>query len=333
LAFIMLDGWPPDLSNAVSIAIGVIFGCGVFMKIRDVVGRYLSLASNAPLKQTIHDNIDVGMLRAAKPPVYCTMARETTWWDPFEVSTWSHVSDGAKRHGRTPLYLSVGDAASDGEAMDWLIQTAALPEIFPRKPIRGQFAVDGGVVDNVPIYPIAAHKVDRVIVVYLGNELNASESLYTDEAARTWWMAELVAWSELDTRAKANAVRRNHIKKNGPIGEKRPNLIPLEPRLLRPEQFVPILPMARLGNFLTGTLNFSGEKARRLLKRGYRDTLLWIQAFATLQAASGQTGRSAHDLPRSSVGPEANVTVPSRTSKYSHVPDGVRRKLEVEFVS
>jgi hypothetical protein len=42
-----------------------------------------------------------------------------------------------------------------------------------------------------------------------------------------------------------------------------------------------------------------------------------------------QTGRSAYSIERSSVDPEASFTVPSRTSRYSHVPAGIRRKISM----
>lgn len=38
-----------------------------------------------------------------------------------------------------------------------------------------------------------------------------------------------------------------------------------------------------------------------------------------------QSGRFAYSAATSSVAPEASVTVPSRTSRYSQVPDGRRR--------
>jgi len=284
LILVILRGWPPDFSYAFTIAFGAIIAIGMFLKTRDIVGRYLSLASNAPLQQTIRENINVTSLRRTGPPVYCTMARETTWWDPFEVSEWSNVSDGATRAGRPPVYLSLAEAESDDEAMEWLLQTAALPEIFPRKPVRGRYAVDGGVADNVPIYPVAIHKVDRIIVVYLDHRLTRNKWFYRDEAARTWWMAELKAWSELDTRQRANATRQNYIKEHGPIGGERPKLIPLEPWLLVSEQFLPIAPRASVGNLLTGTLNFTAKKARRLLKLGYSDALLWIEGYAKFES-------------------------------------------------
>ncbi len=289
---LILHGWPLALSYGVNLAIGILFVSSLFLKSRDAVGRYLSLASNAPLLRTIRENIDVTALRRENPPVYCTMARESSWWDPFEVSDWSNVSDGATRRSQAPVYLSLADATSDEEAMEWLLQTAALPEIFPRKPIRGQYAVDGGITDNVPIYPVAAHKPDRIFVVYLNHRLTRNNWLYTDEAARTWWMAEHKALSELVTRQQANAVRQHYIAKHGPVGHEKPRLIPLEPRLISREQFLPIVPNVSLGNLLTGTLNFTTKKARRLLMLGYRDTLLWIEAYAKYENAT------AHQTPK-----------------------------------
>ena len=237
LVLVVSGEWPLRFDRALGIATGVILASGIFLKSRDIVGHYLSLASNTPLQQTIRGTIDIAVLRRTKPPIYCTMARETTWWDPFEISEWSHVSDGARRHGRTPLYLNLGEATSDGEAIEWLLQTAALPEFFSKRPVRGHYAVDGGLVDNVPIYPVAIHNPDRIIVVYLDYKRLRNKWLYSDEAARTRGMAEFKALSELDTRGKANEIRRQQIARDGPIREQGPNLVPMEPRLFTIQQF------------------------------------------------------------------------------------------------
>ena len=281
LILLALRGWPLEFQLAYNISsISFLAALGLFMT-RNFVGQHLSLASNGPLRQLIRDSIEIGLLRRTKPPVYCTMASETTWWEPFEVSKWSSVSDGAQRCFRKPVYLNLVEAGNDEEAIDWLLQTAALPEIFPRKPVRGRYTVDGGLLDNVPIYPVAMHHPDWIIVVYLDSRVADDKGFYAHEAARTWWMAESKARSELDTRRKANQVRRRQIERHGPIGEdSKPNLIPLEPRLLTPQQFLFIVPSESLGNLFTGTLNFSAKKARRLLGLGYKDGLLWIESFA-----------------------------------------------------
>jgi hypothetical protein len=138
----------------------------------------------------------------------------------------------------------------------------------------------------VPIYPVAIHDTDKIIVVYLDHRRMRNKQIYTDEAARTWWMAELKRLSELDTRGKANEVRRGQIASTGPISERRPHLVPREPRLFTSEQFLPIGPRISLGNLLTGTLNFGAKKAQRLLMLGYTDTLLSIEAYGTIDSHS-----------------------------------------------
>jgi len=290
-----VNGWPPDFGRSVNISLGVVLAAGALFGARNFIGRHLSLASNAPLQEMIRRSLELDSLRATKPPVYCTMAAETSWWDPLEASRWSHVSDGAWRRGRAPVYVDLAQAQTNEEAVEWLVQTAALPEVFPRKAIGGRYTVDGGVVDNVPIYPVAMHHPDRIFVIYLDHKLARKEGFYTSEAARCWSMAEFIALSKLDTRQKANAVRHALIERNGPIGTKKPHVVALEPRLLISEQFLPIVPSQFLGNLLTGTLNFSATKARRLLSLGYGDTLVWIENKARDDRESRTRERAASD--------------------------------------
>ena len=275
LALIGLHGWPPDFDLVSSVSFIFLVIISGFLAIRDVVGRSLSLASNQPLQQTIKDNIDISALRACRPPVYCTMAMESTWWDPFEDSGWSNVSDGAKIHLRTSAYLSLGDAQSDDDALDWLLQTAALPEIFPRRPVQGDFAVDGASLTTFQFTLLRPTDLIRLSLSTLATKLPEAIFLST-EAARIWWMGEFRARADLITRQKANVVRQNSIAQHGPIHDQSPTLIPQEPRLLVADQFLPIIPRQGLGNSFIGPLSFGGRKARRLLMAGYRDGLIWI---------------------------------------------------------
>jgi hypothetical protein len=123
------------------------------------------------------------------------------------------------------------------------------------------------------------HRPDRIVVTYLDHKAARKKDFFAYEAERIAWMAEFSALSRLATRREANRVRQEQITIFGSINEGS-QLTALERRLLREEQFLPIVPNVSLGNFFTGTLNFGAGNARRLLKLGYKDTLLWIEALA-----------------------------------------------------
>ncbi len=61
-------------------------------------------------------------------------------------------------------------------------------------------------------------------------------------------------------------------------------------------ELIPIIPSKSLGNFITGTLNFTTRKANRLISEGYEDTLNQIRAWCceepVLVATRGAPNRS-----------------------------------------
>jgi predicted acylesterase/phospholipase RssA len=273
----------PDARHLLLIAVIIISAGGITGLLRLWISRYLALATNEPLRKTIISSIDIAALRASPVPTYCTFASLVEYWDPFEPGSNPKVSESAWRKQYAAGYFKINETKNDEEAISWLMQTAALPEVFPLRPVLGQDVVDGGIADNVPIFPTLIHKPDMFIVLYLDHAYAYDGDLWVNESARTSWMAEKF-FQTLQNRQKAEATRQEYILKHGRIVDgNRPTFTPAVP-YFSAAQFLPIIPSAPLGGLLRGTLNFSERKARRLIALGFRDTFLAIERAAEKSA-------------------------------------------------
>jgi len=271
---------------------------------RNWIGSRLSLMSNAPLRRTIAE-VDIGHLRNSTVPIYCTLANVAKYWSPFHTDEIS--GQVVVREVWVPVYIPLSNANSDSEAVDWLLQSAALPEIFPVRSIRGLYFVDGAVVDNTPIIPVLRNDPDIIYSIYLKRAaygIRVSKDLEED---RLFKIAEAMARADQlrdDTAAKE--IQKKWIssrtwfgmklQRNGaeppfanPFPDRDPNnptLLPQTTKHLRDITFVPIVPseaIDRWPRLLTGVLNFSPKKARWLVGLGYRDMLVAIKSEANNQ--------------------------------------------------
>jgi predicted acylesterase/phospholipase RssA len=225
----------------------------IFLLIRRALRKSPSLFSNAPLRTTIIDSIDVRALRESETPIFCTFAL----FDPI-TSVW---------HDEATLlhdYKSLNKSKSDEEVMQALLQSAALPEIFPARKVDEAWCIDGGLVDNTPILPVyygtPLGNRNTLIVVYLDAKLGSRANLEADERLRVKKLAR--RWEFF---AKLDHTMPDHTFSD------------LLDQQITQWRFFPIIPSTSLGNLITGTMNFTVCKARRLIEMGYRDTLLTIQ--------------------------------------------------------
>jgi NTE family protein len=71
---------------------------------------------------------------------------------------------GTKAH-----WLRVQDYDEDETLYTLLLASAAIPLAFPQRAVNGQFYVDGGLADNVPLGALAARGITHAIVIHLEN--------------------------------------------------------------------------------------------------------------------------------------------------------------------
>jgi NTE family protein len=73
------------------------------------------------------------------------------------------------RTGTDAHWLCVQDFPDDEILYNLLLASAALPLAFPSREVNGQFYLDGGLADNVPVRALAARGCENVIVIHLKN--------------------------------------------------------------------------------------------------------------------------------------------------------------------
>ena len=134
-----------------------------------LVGRLgLALLNNAPLAAQIHATAPPARLRAARTPLYVTVAARRRIIDPGSP----HWLDRRRRilmarQPYVPEYRRLQDER-EGDIARLVLQSAAIPfGVFPLRRIGRSGYVDGGVADNVPIQPLIDAGCTRIIVVHL----------------------------------------------------------------------------------------------------------------------------------------------------------------------
>jgi predicted acylesterase/phospholipase RssA len=149
--------------------------------------------------------------------------------------------------------------------------SAALPfGIVPSIAVCGRTCVDGGVADNTPVFPFMNDdSIDEIYVVLL-------EPVQHLKDVRALIGATREAWSRRDRDLRVAAFEHpSPIWKDEPrpyrVREQPPKHIPLRPLNHLPEIKV-FSPERSLGSTLSGTLNFDGKYAERLIERGLRET-------------------------------------------------------------
>ncbi|OUL17483.1 patatin-like phospholipase family protein [Nostoc sp. 106C] len=73
------------------------------------------------------------------------------------------------RTGTDAHWLCVQDFADDETVYNLLLASAALPLAFPSREINGQFYIDGGLADNIPLRALAARGCTYAIIIHLQN--------------------------------------------------------------------------------------------------------------------------------------------------------------------
>ena len=263
----------------------IIFAFGVLIvlwwteySIHNVVADKFALFSNAPLASLVKEKVNPDRLRAANVPVFVTVA-STDWVPkPFESDMPARPLHSLMNYEllRIPIYTDLR-TLSDDDLRLHVLQSAGLPEIFPRRIVGGKPVVDGGVVDNTPILPILAIKdpiVKKIVVVFL-EKPSRVEQFLDDESARISALSNrLLRYRTPTDQTILGYFLQVAAVESGQV-QITPTTFPEDP-LTVPQDFV-IVPSQSLGNFVTGTMNFSAHKARQLMWLGYWDTLKIIQ--------------------------------------------------------
>ncbi len=284
------------------ICTGILASIGLIaLTSRNWLGSRLSLFSNAPLRDMIR-SLDITAIRMSAIPIECTATAKVGYWFPFFANEKSHTIPF--KHIMAPVYQRLNSLQSDEAVVEWLLQTAAIPEVFLSKRMHNLYLVDGGLVDNTPIFATLDYSPDAILVIYLDHKLACRDDLRKREELRLWRVAERIGRGCLTEHSVAEGIRKKwqyalqvaYSRQEDPYGWAsrindpfpdrdlhQPTVVPRQNpfgETFAQAEFIPIIPSQKLGGILCGTLNFGQRKARRLVALGYEDTLRQIQRLA-----------------------------------------------------
>jgi hypothetical protein len=224
-----------------------------------------AMLSNSPL-QSIVDRV---VARGLNKPLIATAGERVTFSDPddheYALVGRGRIRTIIEQTGFCPSYLRV-DRLPASESVPALLTSAALPIGIVRHSAKfgtqGVF-VDGGVIDNIPWFPlIDEYPCEEVFVVLCDPP---SESTKPSRSA----------WTELDRRIR---VMRSGFRQPAEQQDRKdvhnvppsaiPSRAPLHWNSTDNGGITIIGPSESLGNFLTATLNFGGQRARENYARG-----------------------------------------------------------------
>ncbi len=124
------------------------------------------LCSRDGLIEIIDKHLNLEQLAGARIPAYVSISR--------------YSSDCIDCLSEKPQveYISLSEVSPD-DARQFLLASSAMPYIYPPEIIHGNVYRDGGLADNVPIYPMTSVGADNLIVVKLEPDDKVDTSLYS----------------------------------------------------------------------------------------------------------------------------------------------------------
>ena len=128
-----------------------------------------------------------------------------------------------------------------------ILDSASLPEVFPRRAFDGGDLVDGGVADNTPLLPILRAGIRNAVVIYLDRKQGLK-----------------------DSPARIRQLDRDFVAARSFGAEPSPHPTPLSETRV---SLLRIVPSVYLGSMVSGTLNFSAKRAGQLIRLGYADAV------------------------------------------------------------
>ena len=118
--------------------------------------------------QRLHRGPKIQVLLSCPPPwastaVTIALGALVAGWDAWGNEN-IHQSAG-EWMGFKPLYVPVDACSTPLDLADLILASSCIPPLTPRKPMRGTIPLDGGLVSNVPIDPVAINKGDSLVLL------------------------------------------------------------------------------------------------------------------------------------------------------------------------
>jgi predicted acylesterase/phospholipase RssA len=260
----------PDFSTNGSNAVALVLILFCFDPVIKRITLNWGFTTNTPLQKEVEATFTNERLSKLEVPTFATLS----FFKP-------HVPGSEFWDGWVPMYVRL-DQLDFATTRQVLLQSAGIPGLFPVRKVMDQETNDGGWCDNVPVAPLlfrVAERLDVVLVIYLSagdRKPQLRRGLGLSPKPFTWdintGLLEIsyeaaVNWKVHEAANCPNAPSDWPYSTRAEGGEWLEKISP-DDRLPR---IVPIVPSTSLGNFLTGTLNFTARKARKLISQGEKD--------------------------------------------------------------
>jgi predicted acylesterase/phospholipase RssA len=242
---------------------------------RRFLKRRFPILADQKMETILKKFIDFNKFRSTALPVYIThtVYRELLnpplekrllntslirkiWWkfEQLEEGFYRRARD-PRRYFLIPEYIDL-TKLEETQFYQYLIRSCALPEIFPETATEHYRAVDGGIVDNLPVLPLLENGSEAVIAITLDSKMTIGK--LREEIDKLTYLRSLLSHVEEDTAQL-----------------RQPN----EHFSFDTNKLLLIRPSKNLGPFPIETLNvFSIRKSQRLMALGYHDAMTLLNA-------------------------------------------------------
>ena len=264
----LLPGHHPTLSQAAKL-VAFIFLLGFLLSVPNFFVLFgLSTFVPGPLRRLIAEVVQKPGERIS---LLITVTEMVNSFDPDSPEV-----VGSARAGRVatdavqpfPEYVNAKEMAAD-ELLQLLLASSALPHgIFP--PITRPSAqyVDGGLADNLPVYAaLEGGYVDELTVICLRPTPLAKTRQSWKKADRKMRLRKIPVVEAMALRSDFLQSPK-YLSGHDTRRMRPPQILPFRDPPYWPEREMLIAPAKKLGNTLTGTMNFTRCRSRQLLKPG-----------------------------------------------------------------
>ena len=248
----------------------------------------VSLLSPRPLRRQLREVVGSGT--SIKMPTYVTVSKDVSLIDP-DRPAFVKVREGppdvyapAPVDTSIPEYLSLSELSADNR-LEAVMATAALPEgVFPPVTLDGVRYRDGGIADNLPIYPLVSiDRCDEIVVIQLRPRSEAvagpEQSGYEVSYREYWQRIDRLRRLPDLALEKAEMLLQEEHRRYGGIIENHPYAPTSFPFHEPPDNFpklITLAPRDSLGSFLGATMKFDSCLARNWIDMGHRDATAFI---------------------------------------------------------
>ncbi len=258
------------IGNAIMITLGLLWVIPFFMRQKNI-----AMFTTSPLKSEIQR-----VLQDAKfnIPTYITLCYRREMFDPDKPGFLEHVSQGIhtrdamSQEEYIPHYVRIDKLPMD-RVFDMLTASAALPfGIFPSVTLEGTEYIDGGVVDNIPSYPILKnYRCDEVYVVRLRPH-------HSGDIEKSWKRVDRRLRVAAMDESKCKSMYHGSMKRRRKVGLvdvaiDPPENVRFNKFPISKENLLIFAPKKSLGSFWSGTMNFRKSYTNRLVQMGFEDTI------------------------------------------------------------